>query len=782
MRAWARNRIWAWASAGFWAWVRALRTAGLLLGLAAVPALAQPTSSFRDGIAYFEDEAGTQTIASITAMPDKDFTDSGGRDINLGIMDSEPYRLWVRVKPRSLPLTTSSTRILVLSEPTILSAVLYHPDGKGGWLRQEWTRDNPTGAGPARSLRFAAFSLHSPVLESETIYLQITPFSRIFIPIHAEEPATFLESYNRETLLFGILFGILALSVFYAVSLAVVTRSAAFFALAAGTAGVLTQSAAVKGFLYYLAPRITPPGVYYVADLGVKVAYVSLCCLTLFIIDPPMLRRHRKLLVSVFAFAFLVPYIVDLAGAVLFQLPNHRPYAAIYLVLSYAVVALLTATGMVNGRARMAGLFIACWTPMLIMGAVRTTLDFGSTPERFSLLVVNGFYIALVVSILLFAIFLSALAWQEARRMENELRLSEQRFRDFTQSTSDAYFETDSFGRFMRFSGPPALAALAGNATDAVLAGIGAEQTAALEEARPLADAFAGRQPFRAIRLFLKPGEEEGVVLALSGRPVFDEAAAFTGFRGTISDITLQEQAARREAQHRSLVSLGLLTGSIAHEINNMLHPIINLAAIVRETLPAGSREAGFMRIIDDCANHAGHIVRRVLGFAKAGERGEMLPFADAARQGLDQLHIFITTHRLTTAIDVSGGPRVGRTEMFQVLSNLIANAQAATPREQRIHVALDTVPEGNAMRLSVNDEGKGISAEQAARLTAREDGPEPALSVGPDRGLGLSIVRSIVQGWGGALAARVNDDGGTCVQITVPLPPSDLPTQGAMQ
>jgi two-component system sensor histidine kinase ChvG len=106
---------------------------------------------------------------------------------------------------------------------------------------------------------------------------------------------------------------------------------------------------------------------------------------------------------------------------------------------------------------------------------------------------------------------------------------------------------------------------------------------------------------------------------------------------------------------------------------------------------------------------------------------------------------------------------------LTQVFENLIDNAVGFSPPQGRISVALRTV--GDAAEVTISDEGPGIPEEHIERVfarffTYRPDGdPDPGHT-----GLGLALVRAIVEAMGGEVSAGPRSGGGTKMVVVLPL------------
>ncbi len=365
---------------------------------------------------------------------------------------------------------------------------------------------------------------------------------------------------------------------------------------------------------------------------------------------------------------------------------------------------------------------------------------------------------------------------QRSRRegVARALRESETRFRDFASAASDWLWETDA-GLCYTYFGGGAMTAIGfeparalGKTPGELLDLHPAENPAALW--RDVGE----RKAFRNIVFGFRRGAGGRGYLSVSGVPIHDDAGVFRGYRGVATDVTdavLGEDARRRREK---LAALGQLAGGMAHELNNLLHPILNFAGeaarAVPDTMPATRRYLG---IVADCARKAADIVSRVLAFARGeAARSEPTDLAGAVVDALvlaDALLPPETTIR--REIDrAAGTARVAPAEVTQVILNLVTNAAQAMPAGGTIGVSLARASRGDgraSASLVVTDQGRGIEASVKARLF------EPFFTTragAGGTGLGLSVVYGIVQGWGGDIAVDNGRDGGARVAVEIPL------------
>ncbi len=254
-------------------------------------------------------------------------------------------------------------------------------------------------------------------------------------------------------------------------------------------------------------------------------------------------------------------------------------------------------------------------------------------------------------------------------------------------------------------------------------------------------------------------------------------------FVGAVVDITATKQAeeklhtARMELAHVTRVAtLGELTASIAHEVNQPLAAVVAnadaaLRWLDRETPDLAAARRSVEWVIND-SYRASEVVRHVRALAnKTDVEKAPLDFNQVVKDAIMLVQRELTSQRISLRSELAPArPAVfgDRIQLQQVIINLLINGieamQSVTgrPRELVIRSGQD---ESSQVRLSVTDCGVGISAENVNRLfnaffTTKTNG----------LGMGLSICRSIVEAHGGRLSASGNDGPGATFQFVLPL------------
>ncbi len=249
-----------------------------------------------------------------------------------------------------------------------------------------------------------------------------------------------------------------------------------------------------------------------------------------------------------------------------------------------------------------------------------------------------------------------------------------------------------------------------------------------------------------------------------------------------VQDVTarrLTEEArdkARSELAHVARVmSLGTLTASIAHELNQPLSGIVTNASTCMRMLATdppnvdGARETARRTIRD--GNRASDVIARLRAlFSNRGAMTESVDLNEATREVLALSSTEIQQNRVILRAELADDlpPVTGdRVQLQQVILNLLRNASDAMsgvddrPRQIVIRTGLD---DGDCIRLSVQDSGVGFEAPIPDKLfdafyTTKSGG----------MGIGLSVSRSIIESHRGRIWAARNDGPGVTFAFSVP-------------
>jgi PAS domain S-box-containing protein len=381
--------------------------------------------------------------------------------------------------------------------------------------------------------------------------------------------------------------------------------------------------------------------------------------------------------------------------------------------------------------------------------------------------------------------FVLALRASEAATAEANRRLqaSEARFRDYAETASDWYWETDTEHRFSYISdrirqfGIDPAARIGARRIDNALDAADAKKWRAHE-----AD-IARHAPFSDF-IYLFTAHEAPRYCSVSGKPLFDEAGRFVGYRGSGRDVTEAIRSERRlrdalvTAETANRAKSEFLAG-MSHELRTPLNAIIGFSDLVRSGI-AGAMAPKVMEYVEDIHYSGQHLLKMIndileISRIEAGaltlneaavDVGEAVAacvrlLAPRANEGGLVLDVAIEDGMPALFID--------ETRLKQILLNLLSNAVKFTPAGGRVTVQAMVIESG-AMRVAVIDNGIGMTAEEVelamqpfrqvnSNLARRSEGT----------GLGLPLTKAFVELHGGRLIVESTPGDGTTASIVFP-------------
>jgi signal transduction histidine kinase len=277
---------------------------------------------------------------------------------------------------------------------------------------------------------------------------------------------------------------------------------------------------------------------------------------------------------------------------------------------------------------------------------------------------------------------------------------------------------------------------------------------------------------------------DDGTVRWLAGRGRVERDAAGRPRRmlGISLDISARKRMEADAERHRSelahlgrVASLGELSGSLAHELNQPLTAILSNAEAALCMLDGTAPDLSELRAILDAIagqdRRAGEIIRRMRDLLRKGESERVVI---DLRTVVDEVLLLMRSELIArgVAVDQPGAAeplrvRADRVQLQQVVINLLVNAadaMAALPVEQRrVTVHLDRV--GERAACIVADCGPGIPTQDCERIFA------PFFSTkAHGLGIGLAICRTLIIAHGGILVAEDHNGPGAVLRFELPL------------
>ena len=293
-----------------------------------------------------------------------------------------------------------------------------------------------------------------------------------------------------------------------------------------------------------------------------------------------------------------------------------------------------------------------------------------------------------------------------------------------------------------------------------------------------IADSVEDRERFeqRMRELAATPDVESADEFELNGgervfqgytKPVIGADNAFLGRVWTLREVTEARQVDRIK---------DALVATVSHELRTPLTSIIGYLELLGTGEPLSIEDARFVEIARRNAARLQRMVEELLFLSRVDAGGleldlEDVDVAELARAALGSADPAAAAKRITLELD---GPQALRmradgNRLGQVLDNLISNAIKFTPERGKVKVCLGSA-DGTLMA-TVTDTGRGIPQAEQSRLFERFFRTTATRDV-PGTGLGLTIVRAIVEAHGGSVTCESREGVGTTFAFRLPLAP----------
>jgi PAS domain S-box-containing protein len=248
-------------------------------------------------------------------------------------------------------------------------------------------------------------------------------------------------------------------------------------------------------------------------------------------------------------------------------------------------------------------------------------------------------------------------------------------------------------------------------------------------------------------------------------KPVIGSDGSYLGRVWTLREVTEARQVDRIK---------DALVATVSHELRTPLTSIIGYLELLGTGEQLSEEDARFVDIVRRNAARLQRMVEELLFLSRVDVGGLELELDDVdvvelARTALGSADPAAAAKRITLEYD---GPdalhaRADGNRLGQVFDNLVSNAIKFTPERGRVKVTLGS--ENGAIVASVCDTGVGIPLAEQSRLFERFFRSSATRDL-PGTGLGLTIVRAIVEGHGGTVVCTSNEAQGTTFTFTLPV------------
>lgn len=251
-----------------------------------------------------------------------------------------------------------------------------------------------------------------------------------------------------------------------------------------------------------------------------------------------------------------------------------------------------------------------------------------------------------------------------------------------------------------------------------------------------------------------------------------------TDSSGKVARLVELEQL--QDMAHKEAAEKTLFFAGVSHELRTPLNAIIGFSDMMRSRLfgPLPGKYAEYADLIHDSGQHMLDLIGDVLDISKV-EAGKYelnydeFDVADVVRSSMKMVRPSADAGNVTLDADIDANTDIfveaDRRALRQILLNLLSNAIKFTPKGGRVVVSVKTVKD--VLNIMVEDNGSGMTKEEVAEIgTPFSQAGNAKLISQRGSGLGLSLVKTLVQLHKGRFALTSNPGSGTSVNIYLPL------------
>ncbi len=248
--------------------------------------------------------------------------------------------------------------------------------------------------------------------------------------------------------------------------------------------------------------------------------------------------------------------------------------------------------------------------------------------------------------------------------------------------------------------------------------------------------------------------------------PIRDEEGKIPYVAEVTRDVTQEKRLEQEVIRSRTLKAIGQFAAELAHEVRNPLNAITFQMALLKKIRaehpddPCTDQLADVAKVVNEEIARLTKITRDFLSFTRQESlKLEPVDLETEIRSSLTLLKGELSARGITVSLEVNGGPHtvmLDRDRFRQVVINLLSNAKDALGKGGRVTITLSPGPE-KTIHMTVTDTGPGIPRELADKIF------DPFFSNKVrGSGLGLSIVKNIVEAHGGTITLEPESPGAT--------------------
>ncbi len=242
---------------------------------------------------------------------------------------------------------------------------------------------------------------------------------------------------------------------------------------------------------------------------------------------------------------------------------------------------------------------------------------------------------------------------------------------------------------------------------------------------------------------------------------------------GMIQDVTEYKKQEEELIRSQKMELLGKMTGSVAHEFNNILAVINGYLDLIRLRSQEDQKINQYITKIQQAVEAGTNLVKQLLILSR-GKADDKKQIADLNRAVTEQKELFqkLLGEKIQLEIDLCPEPlpvNLSYEEIQHILTNLVLNARDAMPEGGLVKITTRRVEtsKGQAALLRVEDTGCGIPKDKLAHIFEPFYTTKP---FGEGTGLGLNVILSLVRKNGGEIKVESEPGRGTSFEIILPL------------
>jgi two-component system cell cycle sensor histidine kinase/response regulator CckA len=368
------------------------------------------------------------------------------------------------------------------------------------------------------------------------------------------------------------------------------------------------------------------------------------------------------------------------------------------------------------------------------------------------------------------------------KKLEDDLRQSEARYRSLIQGAAYGIYRTDVSGHILDAN--PALARMLGYDDVAELMARNMADIYRSADDRDALLAQYRRENNQTLSTDVTWAKKDGspIIVRLTARVVHFENGEHC-FEGIAEDITATRALEDQLRQAQKMEAVGRLARGVAHDFNNVLAAIIGCSDLLSLRLKPDDPSRDDAEEIRRAAERGAALTKQLLAFSRGQPLAAQSVDVNVLVKEVETLLQRVATERISVNVKTVDGPvtvHIEPGQFEQALTNLVVNARDAMPNGGEITVSVSTltigdentlrfpaIPTGRYARIAVSDTGTGIDAATQAHMF------EPFFTTkSPQKGtgLGLSIVYGIAKEAGGTVTFSTKPGVGTTFEILLPL------------